>query len=359
MPYKVPIAKGRANNPPRKGPRPRVRGATMDVLNERFMRQAEEAVRISFLAGITKFKRRLSVAKLSAMFLSGDYAALRETIPWDSLADDLAPVARELAKILNQAQARSSIDLDISTQDERRSTATRVTYTPEPQEQTSDQATVAALQAVGFADIRRDEVNANYLKDADNPRAVALAQDRVGKYLQDLAQEGRQHVADVTAAATRDGQTQGDLAQTIYKELAKNIQSGVGLNRQQKMALNNAALADVKAGMTPTQVQARKDAYADRLLRQRAQTIAVTETRVVANATETLSWQAQAEDGLLDPGSRRVWVTEPDCCDVCVQLSGVAVGLYEDWVIPGGASFPQPPAHPRCRCLAVLMGPKE
>lgn len=80
---------------------------------------------------------------------------------------------------------------------------------------------------------------------------------------------------------------------------------------------------------------------------ERAETIARTET---AFADVQGNLNAYRESGQVE--SKR-WLTAPDCCDECLELDGVVVGLDEDFPDDGGDG---PPLHPNCRCdvLPVL-----
>lgn len=304
MYHLVPVQKS-ARRPPKK-PVKRVRTVVNDRNKEAFIRQAEEAVRVSFLGGISRFKRRLPKAKLDEMFNRAGYDGLRKNIPWSDLPEDLKPVAEHLGKLMDRQQRH--------------------------------------VDAIG-----RDEVDTRYRLDPTNPEAAKLTQERIGKYLQDLSDEANEHVHRTIAEHRRTGGNP--------KDLADRLKDGLGLNDRQNRALakfENGLIASGK--YTEAQVAAKKKKKAEQMLNQRARTVAITETRVAANGTELRAWQAQAEDGILSPESKRVWVTEPGCCDVCTQLSGVAVGLYEDWVLPDGRKFAFPgTVHPNCRCTSYLQ----
>lgn len=95
--------------------------------------------------------------------------------------------------------------------------------------------------------------------------------------------------------------------------------------------------------------------YAERKHRERAMTIAQTESAFAYNrgADEGIR-QAQAE-GYLGVMKKR-WSTSGDnsVCELCASLEGVEVGMDSDFDIGGKLLFRgqhmTPPAHPRCAC---------
>ena len=82
--------------------------------------------------------------------------------------------------------------------------------------------------------------------------------------------------------------------------------------------------------------------------------IARTEVQLAQNQGRYLGWQQSYESGLLDGGSTKMWITAyQDVCDECQELNGQVVswnGAFTNGDI-------MPPAHPNCRCTAVVIPP--
>jgi hypothetical protein len=104
------------------------------------------------------------------------------------------------------------------------------------------------------------------------------------------------------------------------------------------------------------------DRYRDRLIRRRAEMIARTEVQMAQNMARLSAWDASVKTGVTDPASMKVWSTAPMSsqrgrpCDICLEQK--ARGPIQ-W----NAAFPMgvtmPPAHPHCRCTAVLIPPSR
>jgi len=71
--------------------------------------------------------------------------------------------------------------------------------------------------------------------------------------------------------------------------------------------------------------------------------IARTEVIEASNAAEQ---EAYKQSGVIE---KKEWLTEPDACDICINLSGEVVELNKTF----GEGFDYPPAHPNCRCTIL------
>ena len=121
----------------------------------------------------------------------------------------------------------------------------------------------------------------------------------------------------------------------------------------------------IEDGMSTVKAEARADAmavkYRNKLIRRRAMTIARTEIQQAQNFGRESSWVAADEMGLIDPRSMKQWKTAPVAssygspCDICMDLRGTIVPWNGDF--DNGSSMP--PAHPNCRCTAVILPPSR
>src|SRR5262245_1682568 len=182
-----------------------------------------------------------------------------------------------------------------------------------------------------------------------NPAAVRAAQTQGAALVTQVTRETQAAIRALVARAYQEG--------IPPRELAKLVESQIGLTtRQTQAALNyRATLAD--AGLTEEALAAKVDAYAAKLLHQRAELIARTETIAAANAGQRAAWETAAEQGLIDPDrTGRVWQAASDSrtCDVCDALDGQVVGFGEPFMTIDGEALDGPPAHPNCRCSVSL-----
>lgn len=185
--------------------------------------------------------------------------------------------------------------------------------------------------------------------DVVNPRALTAAA-RGAQLVRDITEQTRRSLQATITRAIRDG--------IPPAEAARLIRPIIGLTDRQAMAVINYRFSLLEAGADPDAVATAAAKYADRLLRQRAQTIARTETIRAGRDGRNETWrQARAEGWLGDDTTRRWVVTDDDrLCPACAPLAGVEVGLEEAFPHGGGDG---PPLHPNCRCTTVLVIPRR
>jgi hypothetical protein len=81
--------------------------------------------------------------------------------------------------------------------------------------------------------------------------------------------------------------------------------------------------------------------------------IARTEVMTAANQGRFISWQQAGDRGLIDLSTAyKEWIAEDDACDECSFADGEFALAEEDFESVGEG---MPPAHPNCRCTAVLV----
>lgn len=141
---------------------------------------------------------------------------------------------------------------------------------------------------------------------------------------------------------------------------ARKIRNVIGLTARQARAYNayEASLrADAKRPLD--QVDRMLDRRYTRLLTQRAENIARTETIRAANEGQREVWRQAADAGLLDQNkARREWIITPDdrLCEICEaipDLNPEGRRLDEPFETDLGPVW-GPPAHPSCRCATAL-----
>lgn len=182
-----------------------------------------------------------------------------------------------------------------------------------------------------------------------NPKAVTAAAEQGARLVTGVTAETQAAIRALVARAYRDG--------IPPRELAKLIEGQVGLTTRQTQAALNYRAALESAGLTGDVLQVRVDAYAKRLLRQRAEMIARTETIAAANRGQQAAWDAAVEAGLLDPANTgRIWQAASDSrvCAICAALDGQVVGFNEPFITIDGEAVWFPPVHPHCRCSVSL-----
>lgn len=289
----------------RKVKRPRKIAATDK--REQFIRQAEKAVKISFVDGITRFKKRISQDKLADMYHARDYTGIDRHIGWDELEGHLEGTKKELAAVFDK-----SFDHAITT-------------------------------------LSRDDVNPDYVPDIRTDAVQGRLEERQTAYLEDL-KDVRQDIHRQVAEGHKLGRTP--------RAVALSIKSQVGLRQTQRDALVRFQKnLETKTKLGPAAIAKRVAAKERRMINDRANMIAITETRVAAAAAETVVWQKQAQDGLLPPATLRVWSAEPDACaKICAPMHGKTAPIDGTWTLPGGREVAYvSESHPNCRCVQYLQ----
>lgn len=201
---------------------------------------------------------------------------------------------------------------------------------------------------------------ARFAFDAADPRALRWAEAQAGALIREIDNETRDAIKKIVLDALR-GDYSGD-------DAAEMVSRVIGLNSRQTRAVENLYQNTVKSltddGVSPTRARARArqmaDAYRDRLIESRGKMIARTEIMRASNNGRMLAWAQAYDDGLIAQGTMKEWRTYPGFgakgpCPECLELRGVTVEVFAEF--PNGVLMP--PAHPYCRCTAILVPPSR
>lgn len=193
--------------------------------------------------------------------------------------------------------------------------------------------------------------------NTQTPGILNWLSERGAEFVTVCTQEQKDAIAALVTKKMCDGHT--------VDELSRIIRPCIGLTEGDVKATARfydnivATLKKEHPRMKPESIRKKAlDAmqkYAERKHRQRAMTIAQTESAFAYNrgADEGIR-QAQAE-GYLGIMKKR-WSTSGDdaVCELCASLEGAEVGMDSDFNIGGRLLFRGqhmlPPAHPRCAC---------
>ncbi len=99
--------------------------------------------------------------------------------------------------------------------------------------------------------------------------------------------------------------------------------------------------------------------YADRLLRQRADTIAQTEIHRASAEGQHELWRDAVREGRLNhTKTRRIWITNVGACEWCLgveEINAEGVPIDGSFETPDGDLIDGPEeSHVRCRCSSGL-----
>ncbi len=188
--------------------------------------------------------------------------------------------------------------------------------------------------------------------DGINPRSVDFLRNYEFRLIRGIHTVTVNGIRAAITASFIDGIRPFDTARKI-----KNI---VGLTpRQVKQVETHRGLL-ISEGVKGAALSQRINKLSDRLLTQRANNIARTETIRAAVAGEQLLWMQAVDEGLIDSTARQIWIVTPDdrLCPICRPIpgrnaKGVPLGQFFDTPI---GPISGPPAHPQCRCALALEG---
>jgi len=190
-------------------------------------------------------------------------------------------------------------------------------------------------------------------------RATDYATTRSATLVRQIDESNRLAIREVITRAFTEPRTVDETARTLRHIVGLHPRWARAVERFNEKNLVRL----VREGMSSRQAQATADRmterYRKKLIRRRAEMIARTEIQQAQNYARQTSWEATESLGLVDPRSEKEWRTALATsrygppCDECAPLNGTRVPW--NGVFDNGRSMP--PAHPNCRCTAVLIPP--
>lgn len=269
------------------------------------------AVHVDIYHGLSTFKKKVSASKLEEAYKSKSYGEIMAVIPWDDMYEDLDPAWQKLhGNFLEAAKL-----------------------------------TVPSLPTPMKREMRFDTKNPNIKRYLDRQTGTLIVNIK-------------QNTLDIVQAAVQRSFTQA----LSPKRVADQIKGSIGLYPRQEVALYNYTRGLQESGVKPEKILTLSSKYEDRLLNQRAMTIARTETRFATNNGQLSIWKQGANEGYINRNkAKKVWIVDGDPCPICEPMDGVAVGLDEMWILETGDICDVPTdSHPNCFCgMELDFGDEE
>lgn len=192
-----------------------------------------------------------------------------------------------------------------------------------------------------------------------NQKAADYARTRSAQLVRSINDSNRLAIRQVISTAFTGPRT--------VDQTARSLRDIVGLHPRWARAVERFKETNttqlIRDGMSTENAALKADEltekYRRKLIRRRAEMISRTEIQQAQNFGREASWQASDRAGLIDPRAEKEWRTAPrgsrygPPCDICTEMSGKRVPW--NGAFPNGYSMP--PAHPHCRCTAVLVPP--
>lgn len=177
-----------------------------------------------------------------------------------------------------------------------------------------------------------------------NPKAEQWLMTYAAEEIRAITNTDKLVIRDILANGQKLGQP--------YKKTAKELSRVIGLTPSQYKAYNNYVTKLSSTGMKSAQIEKLAGKYYNKLLKYRAETIALTESENAVSRAWQDSLDQMVRSGYLkDDEYELVWWTAPDerRCEICG-------GLHNLTQPPSQAKWPygEPPVHPRCRCNTFI-----
>ena len=202
------------------------------------------------------------------------------------------------------------------------------------------------------------EIVARAVAEGIPPRqASRLIRDVVGLHSNQAAAVAnlRQELLDAGARATQRGRA---VSVTYGQQTERVVGAPAGPGR---VRIRRSTVRVPPGGLPPDRVSALIQRYAERLRRQRALSIARSESIAASTRGQQEMWRQNVSSGLLRGTEKQKWLTSRDerACQICMALNGQEVPLGGVFQSPFVGEISGPPAHTNCRCavgLAVERG---
>lgn len=185
-----------------------------------------------------------------------------------------------------------------------------------------------------------------------NPRVTRFLNNYAAGLVTNISHETGRTISSLLGRANEEGLTP--------KAVARQLRDVVGLRPDQEASLASyRQRLEMSGTLKPDQLTKAVERYAARLLRERTELIARTESMRAANAGQQLAWDEAASRQLLAPDTKRRWLVTKDdrLCPFCAAIPALnpdGVGFSEAFQTKSGQVL-APPLHPNCRCAMSLI----
>lgn len=186
-------------------------------------------------------------------------------------------------------------------------------------------------------------LNASFRFDRYNPHAVEWINRHSLELVEDLSSSSR----EVIRGVLRDGFTEGITPQ----QMARQIEQHIGLDLRRSGALEKYRDGLVEGDVPLADVDRLAGKYSERLLGDRAETIALEETLEASAQGNFESTRQSVERGVLDPDLYEAYrIVTPDdrLCEFCEKNDSEPRQLPAGTYASSGETNPR--LHTRCRC---------
>jgi uncharacterized protein with gpF-like domain len=192
--------------------------------------------------------------------------------------------------------------------------------------------------------------------DILNPLALAWIRDESSRLITNISQETKQAIRETIARGFQEGYGIEKMADPI-RDILDKAKQNFGLNSRQAAAFDRYRNDLIKRGLPDNKIASLMETYHRRLIKERAELIARTETIKAANEGYRQKIEQAVSEDLIDPLVWEMrWIVTQDekKCEKCQSMRGKRrpiSGVYGEGEYAGTDG---PPGHPNCRCAEGL-----
>jgi SPP1 gp7 family putative phage head morphogenesis protein len=161
--------------------------------------------------------------------------------------------------------------------------------------------------------------------------------------------KGIQEATRASMRAVLSSSLQGKLTSAEQKKLLRDM---IGVSNNQVAWVQSYATHMKDAGLDGPALEKAVAKYTEKLIKQRAETIAITEAAKATAMGQQAAQEELVSRGIISKSEYGIeWVAAPSerTCPICGALDG------QKGMIGEGINGKTVPAHPRCRCRIVLV----
>lgn len=199
----------------------------------------------------------------------------------------------------------------------------------------------------------------NFTFNKADPRALAWAQAQAAALVTSVSDSTRSAIRGIIADSFRQNLTIPETTARIKSTVGLTDKGAETVSRLQRRVFDDLVAGGMNGTKAAQQAFSQALAMRSRLVKARAQTIARTEILRANNNGRYLGWTQAAEEGYIPNDAMKQWSSTTAslsgiACERCRPMSGEIV-LWTDSFSNG---VNMPPAHPNCRCTALLKPPQ-
>lgn len=192
-----------------------------------------------------------------------------------------------------------------------------------------------------------------------DPNAARFADIQAARLVTAITEANRLAIRQIISDAFAKQITVDYTARRLRQFVGLHPRWATAVDRNYDRVYQNLIRQGVKPAVAAERALNINEKYRQKLIRARSTMIARTEIQIAQNMGRQAAWNQGLNRGYIDGTSTKKWSSSYSNnsygppCDKCAELDGFEVKVDE--AFPNGLLMP--PAHPHCRCTAVLMPP--